>query len=132
MIKSVAPAAESMLVTMVRVAMAPGCKGSTNDQTPPAKVPTPDGVALMTETPVGSVSVICTLVAAVFALVVLVTLTVQTTSSPTSAVAIKYEAETMAAPPDAYLVPKVNNSAEIAQLDTMISEHEAQLGHISD
>ena len=38
-------------------------------------------------------------------------------------------AETMVAPPDAYLVPKVNNAAEIAQLDAMISEHETQHGH---
>ncbi len=38
-------------------------------------------------------------------------------------------AETMASPPDAYLVPKVNNSGEIATLDALISRHEAEHGH---
>lgn len=40
-------------------------------------------------------------------------------------------AETMVAPPDAYLVPKVNNAAEIARLDELISGHEATHGHPS-
>lgn len=38
-------------------------------------------------------------------------------------------AETMVSPPDAYLVPKVNNSAEIARLDHLISQHESDHGH---
>ena len=36
---------------------------------------------------------------------------------------------TMAVPPDAYLVPKVNNAAEVAQLDGMIARWELEHGH---
>ncbi len=36
---------------------------------------------------------------------------------------------TMVAPPDAYLVPKVNNAAEVAQLDGMIARWELEHGH---
>ena len=38
-------------------------------------------------------------------------------------------AETMVHPPDAYLVPKVNNAAEVSQLDAMITRWELELGH---
>jgi citrate lyase subunit beta / citryl-CoA lyase len=38
-------------------------------------------------------------------------------------------AETMASPPDAYLVPKVNNAAEIDRLDRLITQHESDHGH---
>ena len=37
--------------------------------------------------------------------------------------------ETMASPPDAYLVPKVNNAEEIATLDALISSREQEHGH---
>ena len=36
---------------------------------------------------------------------------------------------TMAVPPDAFLVPKVNNAAEVAQLDGMIARWELEHGH---
>ena len=36
---------------------------------------------------------------------------------------------TMVVPPDAYLVPKVNNAAEVAQLDGMIARWELEHGH---
>ncbi len=38
-------------------------------------------------------------------------------------------AETMVSPPDAYLVPKINNAAEVSQLDSMITRWELELGH---
>ena len=38
-------------------------------------------------------------------------------------------AETMVSPPDAYLVPKVNNAAEVVELDSMIARWEAEHGH---
>ncbi|WP_423923296.1 HpcH/HpaI aldolase/citrate lyase family protein [Candidatus Poriferisodalis sp.] len=38
-------------------------------------------------------------------------------------------AETMVCPPDAYLVPKVNNAAEVVQLDGMITRWELENGH---
>lgn len=38
-------------------------------------------------------------------------------------------AETMVSPPDAYLVPKVNDAAEVAQLDAMIARWELEHGH---
>ncbi|WP_420623457.1 HpcH/HpaI aldolase/citrate lyase family protein [Candidatus Poriferisodalis sp.] len=38
-------------------------------------------------------------------------------------------AETMVCPPDAYLVPKVNNAAEVVQLDEMITRWELEHGH---
>ena len=38
-------------------------------------------------------------------------------------------AETMVSPPDAYLVPKVNNAAEVVELDGMITRWELELGH---
>ena len=38
-------------------------------------------------------------------------------------------AETMVCPPDAYLVPKVNNAAEVVQLDGMITRWELEHGH---
>lgn len=38
-------------------------------------------------------------------------------------------AETMVSPPDAYLVPKVNNAAEVVELDSMIARWEAEYGH---
>lgn len=37
--------------------------------------------------------------------------------------------ETMVHPPDAYLVPKVNDAAEVQQLDDIISGHETTHGH---
>ena len=38
-------------------------------------------------------------------------------------------AETMVSPPDAYLVPKVNNAAEVVQIDGMITRWELEHGH---
>ena len=38
-------------------------------------------------------------------------------------------AETMVAPPDAYLVPKINNAAEVTHLDELITAHELEHGH---
>ena len=40
-------------------------------------------------------------------------------------------AETMVSPPDAYLVPKVNNAAEVGRLAELISGHEATHGHVT-
>jgi len=37
--------------------------------------------------------------------------------------------ETMAHPPDSYLIPKVNNANEVAQIDEVIREHENANGH---
>lgn len=38
-------------------------------------------------------------------------------------------AETMVSPPDAYLVPKVHNAAEVVELDSMIARWELEHGH---
>ena len=37
--------------------------------------------------------------------------------------------ETMIHPPDSYLIPKVNNANEIAQIDELIRENESLYGH---
>jgi citrate lyase subunit beta/citryl-CoA lyase len=37
--------------------------------------------------------------------------------------------ETMGHPPDSYLIPKVNNANEVAEIDATIREHERSFGH---